>query len=399
MDFHRARGWLAFEDAEGGIARVSLDGSSLRRLTDPPAGKFDRNPRFSPDGERLLFARGDDVGAELYVVAAGGGNALPMTDDDQMVFGHDWLDDERMIFSSDREGVRELWLKRGPEGSPRSMGGFWAMDLDADRRRVIYESPVYRADIFETTPDGASPLIESARYDNHPRFSPDGRRLVFLSNRTGRTALWLANSDGSNQRLLFEAPDIRITRPRWFGDAQIVFAAFDGSGSEIRQVDLTGNTQVLVRRSWAPLEAVGHAERLWFIGRDSGGPAIFLRDSNGTIVRAHALDARQIEVDGRGRLYVELTDRPGVFLADHDLANPMAQPILPRSWVVNGDFLAWAGPRGIVRARLSDRQQSFLSPLAPNVVGHGMEISPDGQRLLVARTTRVQTDLYELRLD
>ena len=44
--------------------------------------------------------------------------------------------------------------------------------------------------------------------DSYPSASPDGSKIVFTSNRTGRQAIWIMNSDGTNQRVLLDRPEL-----------------------------------------------------------------------------------------------------------------------------------------------------------------------------------------------
>ncbi|HEX4910007.1 MAG TPA: hypothetical protein VFV64_04525, partial [Permianibacter sp.] len=67
------------------------------------------------------------------------------------------------------------------------------------------------------------PLIQSNRFDYAPRFSHSGQRLAFFSTRSGVPAVWLAEADGSGQRLLFDLTEpgggvVMPTHLRWSPD-------------------------------------------------------------------------------------------------------------------------------------------------------------------------------------
>jgi Tol biopolymer transport system component len=76
-------------------------------------------------------------------------------------------------------------------------------------------------------PDGApAKIISSTRADWTPRFSPDGSKLVFLSDRGGTPQLWLSDPDGSHQHPLLTDPF--AGSPRWSPDGTRI--AYDTKG-------------------------------------------------------------------------------------------------------------------------------------------------------------------------
>jgi TolB protein len=87
----------------------------------------------------------------------------------------------------------------------------------------------------------ASSVSLTAVRDGYPDISPDGRSILFHSNRSGRQAIWIMAADGSNLRVLFDRPDMGTNpgTPDWSPDGRrIVFAmtpagATDENESEV----------------------------------------------------------------------------------------------------------------------------------------------------------------------
>src|SRR5262249_41119187 len=97
--------------------------------------------------------------------------------------------------------------------------------------------------------DRPHPLIQSAFADIQPQYSPDGRRIAFVSRRAGGIGeIWLADADGSNPARLTRGPGNQQGYPGWSPDGRtIVFDSradnghvdiwmIDASGSGLRQV-------------------------------------------------------------------------------------------------------------------------------------------------------------------
>jgi hypothetical protein len=63
-------------------------------------------------------------------------------------------------------------------------------------------------DVYLVGPGGGAPrrLTDDGAQDGLGTFSPDGKNIAFLSNRSGAWAIWIMGRDGANQRKLFDLP-------------------------------------------------------------------------------------------------------------------------------------------------------------------------------------------------
>lgn len=77
--------------------------------------------------------------------------------------------------------------------------------------------------------DSARPLIFSSRDNLQPQYSPDGKRIAFISDRSGTAELWVCNSDGSNAVQLTSLAAVWVTTPRWSPDGKKI--AFDSNAT------------------------------------------------------------------------------------------------------------------------------------------------------------------------
>jgi TolB protein len=62
---------------------------------------------------------------------------------------------------------------------------------------------------------GQQNLTRNAAHDRHPAWSPDGRKIAFVSHRDGNSEVYVMNADGSGQRRLTRKPEGTDIHPTW----------------------------------------------------------------------------------------------------------------------------------------------------------------------------------------
>ena len=242
-------------DAASAILMLSLDTLDVRTLTSPAAGTIgDCSPAFSPDGKYLAFVRNTLDVLELFRMPASGGAATQLTFDHADIQGITWTPDSKeIIFSSSRQGSPSLWRISAQGGAPDRLpilGAAWAMRPSISRagNRLAYTNVDFTASIWRATltPDHkvAGPFghfITSTGLEEGPQFSPDGKRVVFQSTRTGYHEIWRADADGSNPVQLTHFAKNLTGTPRWSPDSrQIVFDSRPGEHPQIFIINAEG---------------------------------------------------------------------------------------------------------------------------------------------------------------
>jgi Tol biopolymer transport system component len=141
------------------------------------------------------------------------------------------------------------WDASRPRGITRTVdfsvdeGTGMSIDLSPDGRTVVFD---LLGHVYSMPASGgvARCLTQDSgiALNFHPRFSPDGRHVAFVSDRSGQNSLWIANADGSNPRQIFLDRDTRIAEPAWSEDGRRIAAVrgFPTPGRGYHRV----NTQV-----------------------------------------------------------------------------------------------------------------------------------------------------------
>ncbi len=104
-----------------------------------------------------------------------------------------------------------------------SEGSWIDLDVSPDGRTIAF---ALLGDIYTMPMTGGKPtrIAKGLAWEVQPRFSPDGRRIAFTSDRGGGDNIWLMNADGSDMRQVSKEKFRLLTQPTWSPDGQFIAA-------------------------------------------------------------------------------------------------------------------------------------------------------------------------------
>ena len=243
-----------------------LDLASGKSVALTAAGGVNVEPRWSPDGKRIVFVS-TSFHKRFHVfraeVRAGALDRIVR------LTGETRSDLRRYYYSPFDMEISPVWTRDGREilfvsnrGHIHGTGGFWRMKAEpgAEAREIHYEETSWKARP-DFSPDGsrmvyssylggqwhqlwvmpagggdAFPVSYGEADETNVRWSPDGKRLAFVSNRQGNTGLWMADAASGRQTRL------AVTSRRYLSAARrVVLDIRDAAGPVPARVSVTGD--------------------------------------------------------------------------------------------------------------------------------------------------------------
>jgi len=138
--------------------------------------------------------------------------------------------------------------------------GTWlSLDVSPDGKSIIFDlvGHIYTVPI---SGGDAKPITSGLSFDSTPRFSPDEKKIVYVSDRSGADNVWVSNINGSDARALTADENTTFTSPSWTADGQYILVSqkkpsYYDSGFELWMYDLKGGGGVRITKSKANEDA------------------------------------------------------------------------------------------------------------------------------------------------
>ncbi len=169
---------------------VTADSGERRQFT---YGDYtDRQPRWAPDGQAIAFLsnRLDEKQEQLFIIPFSGGEARPLTDMKGSFASFEWSPDGKQIVCQFRKMDKDA-LEREEDEQKKELGvvsrQITSLEYKLDGSGYLPDEKwhIWIADIAS---GAVEQLTEGIYNEREPHWSPDGRKILFISNRSADPA-------------------------------------------------------------------------------------------------------------------------------------------------------------------------------------------------------------------
>jgi len=404
--------WIAFNNVAGDEHAMMSLLSTETLETDRPLNGGNclehGQPAFSHGGEYLAFWCFRTEGeAELYSLPLRDGKPKRIGPFRAWPQGLTWsADDEKLIYSHWNTSSFQLDEVTVATGSVKRLaleGSALLPTVSPKGDKLAYSSVsmgstnIWRRDLLHPDAQAVEP-IPSSRRQTDAQYSPDGKRIVFSSQRSGRQGVWISSDDGSNLVQLSN-PNYESGSPQWSPDgSRIAFDSLPRDRWEIYVADvaerkprkLITNISGVIRPHWS-------RDGMWIYFRSNqpGGRGVYRCPASGG-------NAVLLSKDVDGVSPQESSDGKTVYFASHEDNSTLKKTAvsgqpgtesevdgLPRLrasslWSLSPGgiyFVPAEAPRSVRYFDLASKQTRQIFEADKNL-DYGLSVSPDGRWIL-----------------
>lgn len=242
--------FVIYKKSHGSIWLMDMESENIRRITS--GGFGDDFPMVSPDGKEIVFKSTRQGNGDIWSIDRSGKNYRRLTFENYPEFYPAWSPDGTKIsYVTNKGGIFDVWimdrdgrnkkkltnyLSHGawglkfdyndlieagyyhvswhPDGtklalttwdSDKKESYLTMLDFEKDIGSVIKEFPEEKENLPDYTLIGEKELTGGGNWDDFgPSFSPDGKTIVFASNRKGSWNIWGIGADGEGLKQITE---------------------------------------------------------------------------------------------------------------------------------------------------------------------------------------------------
>jgi Tol biopolymer transport system component/DNA-binding winged helix-turn-helix (wHTH) protein len=373
------------------------------------------SPAYSPDGATIAFGcyTDDDV-TKIYTMPQGGGPAKYLTQVNDPHTPLAWSTDGKRILLT-TEG--DLWEISKDGGKPRHLlfaQGATQPAISPRGERLAFVKAESRVNIWQVAIDPkAAPsrtvIAPSTRMQRAPDISPDGKRIVFESERSGAHEVWVAGLNGGDAVQLSNFRRLTGT-PKWSPDGrQIVFDSRESGEAALYLVDPESAVPRRIPINGLPASVpTWSKDGKWIYfraGRARSGGLYKVSPQGGDPVLVSPTLGYNIQESSDGRsLYFssavldgEIHVKDVISGEEWPLAG-MPHVLCPTEWVLTPTgifFIDRKGGRGGIGffEFASAKVTRHISLEKYPMIWGGIAISPDGKSLFVSQVDEEASDL------
>lgn len=406
------------------VHRLDMTTKKAQQVTFPASSDLgDFIVRIAPNGEELAFVRRTNyVDADVYVAAKNGEHIRQVTEDQRNISGLSWdADNTHLFFTTNRASAFGLWRTskndRRIEPVPSVLGDANSVTVSPDGARVVYEkrrlnSKVHKISLSNAELDSRPYTNDVSSADQFSDISPNGKRLAYISDRSGEAKLWIAGIGDADARPVDIDVDLLMSAS-WSPDSkQLLVGGFANRDFGLYLITVeNGIVQRLTAHPSADYNPTWSSDgmRAYFTSNRTGRFEIWCINIDTGFLEQITMNGghRALEGDGN-RLVFAKKKSDGLFELDLTAANRQERRLTDglsaldwRNWDIAGEELFYVVRENkhaavLRRFNLATGVDEAMRKLDNIPLQSGLSVTPDGTSAYVTTIVSAEADLIML---